>query len=512
MVDQVVVNFSATNGTFQSVTNWTSYTITRDFMEPTDTFHLVCEDDRAAQLSSELAIGMRLQFVVNNCPILVGYIDTINLSYQRGGRGRTLTIVGRDICGTLLDAAVFPNLGTGKNTDFQFTPQQTLSQALNIILVNGLTTITQIVNEDGTPFAGSAGGSLTFATGFGIGIRAKGKKGRGISKSYTSNLNRLCKPEKGESYLRYAHRLCKHAGFTIKCVPGSDSTLFVGPPTYDRTNPAPFTINHQLVTNGANNAHNGDMKVSYRDQPSVIIGEATHGAANFRKSTFKVVCINELTGYAPGSSSLTVNTAIPNVGQAIGQLTTGVAGTGKYTTTSTITPTYPATQPTLPGTPGPITTPLVGPPTTTVTTVTVPPSGYYLLPPNADLYNALSRTVIGVQTNFSRPHYYVDYNAETPEELMIGVSELMADFQDRFFELEYKLDNHSDPVSKAIWAPNVMCNVTDDVFAPNNQSVANTYWIKKVTFTKSRGSGGGGGTETSVVLGLPYIHVTNLTP
>jgi hypothetical protein len=509
MPDQVIVQFINENNKIQSVTNWTSYNIQQDFFKSADGFTLTCEDDRVDQLSNDMQVGQRLQFVINNCPVLVGYVDSLDLSYDRAG-GKKLVIEGRDICGILEDAHLYPNLGTNGIIDYQFTPQTTLSQALNTILVNSLTPIKQLVNEDRTPFAGSSFGSLTFATGFGVGVRAKGKTGRGISKSFTSNLDRLCKPEKGETYLRYASRLAKHAGCFIKCIPGCDNTLFVGPPTYDRTNFTPsFAIQHQYVDNAANNSQRGRLKVSYKEQPSVIIGEATHGTPTFRKQTFKVVCINECTGYQPGSTVLSVDTAILSVGNAIGLLTTGVSPTAGQTTVIPGTPSRSQRAPADPFAPPPdINNPqetiIINTPGTKA--VTVAPIGYYLIPPNYNLYHTLNRTIVNTQTNFSRPYYYFDYNAQTPEELMIGVTELMADFQDRFLELEYRLDNHSQ--NNVTWRRNMMCTVSDNAFAPGSQSMANVYWIEKVNFTKSRN----GGTETNIVMRLPYTHMTNLTP
>lgn len=588
--DQVVVTFqNLVTGSLQSITNWTSYNITRDFFKEADGFTLVLEDDRAKQLSLELQVGQRLQFFVNNCCILVGYVDIVELSYTRGGKGQNLSIMGRDICGILDDAHVYPNLGgnaygshvvttstevvTGQQTasnpyvstftnnyssqqnnspsqqtqftqnttttqitsvniiNYQFSSSTTLKQALTAILINGLTPITNLIIDDGI-------GALTFATGFGTGIRVKRKSGRGLAKSFQSNLNKLCKPEKGETYLRYACRLAKKAGCFIKCVPGTDNTLFVGPPIYDRTVAPPFTLNHTYLDSKGNNVHHGKMKVSYKEQPSVIIGECTHGDSTFRKQTFKVVCINELTGYIPGSTTLSIDTAIANVGQAIGILTTGVPGTGKATSKTTTSTSNPGgfaqggqsglgslggySSPTSnsggqfqggqnafnsqnQGTFNSVAYINTEDPIITTSTVQIPPSGYYLLPPNVDLYNVLNRTIIGVQTNFSRPLYYVDYNAQTPEELMLGVSELMADFQDKFFSLEYTLDQHTN--NNVVWTPNLMVSVTDNAFAPGNSSVSNTYWIQKVNFTKSRS----GGTETHLTLNLPYTHTVNFS-
>lgn len=567
MVDEVVVEFETIGDLtqIQSVKSWTSYNITRDFFKPADGFTLICEDDRVDQLLLDIQVGQRLQFVVNNCPILVGYVDTVEMSYERGHKGKSLVIHGRDICGILEDAKLYPNLGKAPITtttrtirsqvqpnlfgetgtlpgsspsfnnqlqgplsptpqpvqavpntvvtattttnvvNYQFGAQTTLKEAMMAIFVNGLTPITNLIIDDGV-------GSLTLsqAVGIGVGGRKTGLTGRGIKKAFQNQIKRLCKPEKNESYLNYARRIMKRAGCFIKCLPGTDNTLVISPPTYNRNAAPPFIINHLNSNNQSNNVHSGKMKVSYKQQPSVIIGEATHGSPTFRKQTFKVVCINELTGYIPGSTSLNVNTAIPNVGQAIGILTTGVPGTGKPTT-QTVAKTVSQSGPAYNGLTGYINKALGGPQitidssVTTFNTVIVPPTGYYLLPPNIDLYNAINRTPVVVNTSFSRPFYFEDYNSQTPEELMIAVAELMADYQDKFFELEYRMDNHSN--NGHVWAPNLMCQVTDQAFSPSNTSIANTYWVQKVNFTKSRESG----TECFITLNLPFTHTVTFT-
>lgn len=587
MTDQIIVEFETVGDLtrIQAVTNWTAYNLTRDFFKMADGFTLVCEDDRSAQLSADLQVGQRLKFLINNCCVLIGYIDEFDLSYMRGGKGKSLTIHGRDICGILGDAHLYPNLGhsattqtitsitpinaiqqllghydgnSGQSTtnqnitnngaptaflhfngetgevseqttangtqttttvnviNYQFDKNTTLKQALLAILVNGLTPITNIIIDDSI-------GNITLQTAVGlkIGGKSKAKTGRGLTKRFSSALARLCKPEKSESYLHYAARLVKHAGCFIKCMPGTDNTLLVSPPTYDRIGTVPpFYLNHSYVNPSNNNCHEGKMRVSYKDQPSVIIGECTSGDATLRKQTFKIVCINELTGYIPGSTSLNVNTALPTISQAIGLLTTGVPGTGKATiktipfiSQETIGENGNPYQGTFSNNNGATDfakatgqgAQLVNNSEGSTIINIIPPTGYYLLPPNTDLYNALNRTVIGVQTNFSRPLYYQDYNAQTNEELMFAVAEMMADFQDKFFSLDYRVDQHTN--NKAIWNTNLMVTVTDDAFAPNNQSVANQYWIQKVNFIKSRS----GGTETLLQLNLPYTHMTNFT-
>jgi len=462
MTDQIEVSFIDANGNHQNIKNWTEYDIQKDFFDFADGFTLVLEDDRLDQLTQHLEVGMRLEFKINKFNILVGYIDSIDLAYTRGGHGKSLTIRGRDVCGLLSDAHVYPNLGLGGNTQYQFNPLDKLSDALNVILTNGLTPIENLFTNDLNGnlqlLEKSQIGNAAFSTGFGTGIKVKG---RNLSKSYNSNLEKLCKPEKGESYIGYATRLATRAGCFIKCMPGTDNALLISPPTYQRVGfSAPYNLNHIYIQSTVNNIHEGRLKISYKNQPSVIIGEANHGGPTFRKETQKVVCINEFTGYVKNTQTLDVSNSIPSVKNALQQLTTGPINENN--------------------------------------------SGYLLLAPNLDLYSVATQNVIGTTAISSRPYYYVDYNAETPEELIISVAELMAKFQDDFLELEYTVDNHTN--NGVPWNTNLMCNVSDEAISPN-QCMTGQFWIQKVNFTKSRG----GGTETKLLLRLPYTHVVNFT-
>lgn len=429
----------------------TSYRITKDFFGGPDTFSIEFEDDRADQLLDTIAVGMKVSFEAQQSgqQLLLGFVDNIAISPKRSG-GKRMTVTGRDILGLLEDSSLYPNLGDNSVTQtYQFKPTDTLEKVVKTIFQSAPGITDFIINKD------AAG--LKASTGFGVGVRQKGKTGRGLAKNFKTNLDHLLKPEKGETYLGYAKRICTRAGCQIKMLPGSYTTIFIGPPTYDRDNSPAFSIVRHAISDLSNNVLDSRLSINYKDQPSIIIAEGSHGGPTFKKSTQKVMCINEFTGYkrAPGIQ-LSLASAIPNVKNAVDALTSGT-------------------------------------------------TGYKLLPPNQDLYNVVPQTIADMQTNVSRPKYVVDYNAQTTEELQFYVAELMAHYQDQYFVLEYEMQGHSQ--GGAYWSPNLMVQVQDESFHPE-KSINGKFWIRKVEFMRDRH----GGCRTKLTLNLPYIHVYDITP
>ena len=505
--DVLTVFFLDSTGqpTFQ-ISNWTTFNIERDFFVPADTFTLVLEDDRASTLTGQMFEGMAVRFEINNKNILVGYILSYHLTYTRSG-GSRLEIRGQDLLGYMAKAVAYPNLGQSTTTvntqvpslllgqaavqtNFHFTPQTTIQTALTTIF-NAFRAETQLPQaisvevEDG-PY-------LTFATGFATGLKSRGKTGRGLVKSMQNSLDRLTTPGKGESYLAYAIRLCKHIGCDIKMAPdryvGTD-VVFVSPPTYDRMGAgSPYNLVHyaQGVPTSAtygytsdlpltNNILEGSIKISFEDQPSAIILEmATAGNNAFYSGAFKCVVVNELTGYyrsiSEGGIPIEIENSegngntlkdfedlrVFNVGQAIKQLTNGQLGTG-----------------------------------------------YRVLNPNTDLFFSLPFVATQMQTEVSMPRYYVDMNAHTKDELSFGTAKAMAEAQDKYMVLNYKVDGFTQ--NGVVWYPNQLCYVKDEVFSYPYQ-IDGVFWIKKVNFTRTRD----GGSHTFLELTLPYTHQFDIT-
>lgn len=431
----------------------TSYRVTKDFFGGPDTFNVEFEDDRADQLIDTIAVGMKVTFQAKTSGqlLLIGFVDRFSIAPGRSG-GKRLSIVGRDILGLLEDSSLYPNLGDASIQGvFQFKPTDTLEKVVKTIFQSAPNITNFVINKD------AAG--LKASTGFGIGIRQVGKTGRGLAKNFQSNLNHLLKPDESghDTYLSYAQKICTRAGCQVRMLPGSDDTIFVGPPTYDRDNNPPFSIKRFRISNTQSNVLDSRLNINYKDQPSIIIAQTTHGSPGFKKTTQKVVCINEFTGYSrrPQPSITNGFNLLPSVKNAIDALTSGT-------------------------------------------------NGYVILDTNLDLLAAIPETLVDMETKVSRPKFVIDHNAQTLDELKFYVAELMAHYQDQYFTLEYEVQGHSQ--NGVYWAPNLMVDIEDESFHPS-KSINGKFWIRKVEFLRDRHSG----TRTRLTINLPYIHVYNVT-
>jgi hypothetical protein len=443
-----------------TINNWTSFNLERDFFIPADGFVLELQDDRATQLNAQLQLGMAVLFKINNNTIMTGYIFDYNLSYDKKA-GQKLTISGKDLLGYMEIAVCYPNLGSvDSNTNFHFKATDTIQTALQTIF-NAFTAEAQLPQKITVDV--EDGEYLTFATGFATGIARRGKSARGIASSLRRNLGHLTAPNKGETYLSYAIRICKHIGANIKMSPGTNDTIIVSAPTYDREgNQIPHYLVNAIDDPSYNNILNGNIKYSISSQPSVVIVEmATAGNNVYYKSVFKAIVINELTGYDPNPAfdDYTLDNAIPNVKSAIKQLTNNQKVMLGGQTSST---------------------------------------GYYLLPPNNDINVKISGSPNlppNVQTQASVPKYFVDSNAHTNDECIFAAAMAMAEAQDKFIVINYSVKGFTQ--FGAVWYPNLMTHVVDE-----DLNIESDFWIKKVNFTRTRTSG----TITHLELTLPYTH------
>lgn len=461
-----------------SINNYTSINMEKDFFTPANGLTIVIEDSSATSLTASLQRGFKVQVDINGNPNMVGYIFDYDLSYSKGG-GFKLTIRCKDLLEYMAQAVVYPNMGQNLTTNYHFKPTDTLEYAL-VTLANAFQDVTGV--EITIDIADSAN-SLQFSSGFAVGLRQKGKTSKARSSSITAAFNHLTTPEKGESYLAYILRLIKHAGCNIKMSDTSPSTILVAPPTYDRTAATPFTITHYVSS--PNNQQNTVIEAHYHfgldRQPSVIIVESnTNGDGKFYQSVLKGVAINEMTAftYQAGATSLTAANAIPSVSNAVAQLTNGVLGTG-----------------------------------------------YVIADFNAQLYALRGSLPVDISTAVSLPYYTVDYNAHNKQEVLFSASMILAEVQDKYVEFTYRLQGWTMPGTTAVWQPNMMVNIIEEIFSPGastnstsgqsssgGSSAQNTtitkMWIKKVNYIKTRN----GGTEVQITCTLPYTHNFEITP
>ncbi len=450
--------FNPTTQTQIELLDITSYTLVSDFFVEPDAFSIEIEDDRIHTFLNQCSVGYQVEFLINKIPVLFGYVDSMTVSYTRKG-GEKLTIAGRDILGVCQDSTIRPNIsGT---SSFHFNANTPFNEIMKGIFSD----FPAIANFDFTS------NDLSLATGFSTGVRTLSKTGRRLPSTAVGTLNYDSKPipvksrihpgfNHYESYLGYAKRLCELAGFQIKMIPGSGSgnfsnqTMYIGSPVYDRSEPTQFLL--VQTANGAasqtpdlfSNIFEASAKSDWLHQPTVVIGKCTSGAAAFNKQNNQVIGINEITGYLPNT-----NTPVPGVTNYISNLIS---------------------------------------------------NGYPILPYNIDLANVVPPAFIPAMNGTNRPVYFEDDYAQTVDELKWKVANELSKFQQKFFTLHYEVKGHTQ--NGAIWQPNMMVNVVDDILVVSGGSP--TYWIQKRTFTRTRGQG----TRTTLELALPYIYNPSNTP
>lgn len=462
LVGSVVVsspaNGSQTNNPGSSINNYTEVNMEKDYFVPANGLTVTIEDDRISQITGFLQRGFKVKVSINGNPNMIGYIFDYRLHITRHG-GTQLILQCKDLLEYMAQGTVYPNMGTGSKTNFHFKPTDTLQTALNKIadafsdVINGQSFIIDVENAQ----------SLTFASGFQVGLRIKGKTPAGRVKSLSTSLNHLTTPQKGETYLAYMLRLCKHAGCNLKMSDNDEGTIICKPPTYDRENPSPFKLIHYVSF--PNNLQNNVLEAHYRfsldKQPSVVIVEAnTTGDGKFYQSTLKGIAVNEMTGYplVQGATPQPINA----VNDAVMQLTNGNSGTG-----------------------------------------------YVKAPFNDRLYATRAALAVDIGTQVSMPYYTVDYNAHTKEEVSFAASKILAEHQDRYVEFKYKVQGWTMPGTNAVWQPDMMVSITEEVFSPGGTSFLNIpMWIRRVNYIKTRH----GGTEVELTCQLPYTHNFEINP
>lgn len=456
-------------GSSTAISDWTSYSIERDFFTGADHFHLTMEDDRATQLNSNLQIGNQLKFFINNQLVLIGYIDDYTIS-MTPDTGTVLTVTGRDLLGVAAQSVILPNMGTSTNTNFIFPASTTYLQAFQVIFdafQTGLGANVAITDDDSA--------MLKLSTGGRVGAKIKGKTVKGQTRSLSTSLSHNYKPELNETYLSYAKRLAATIGCFIKIVINGNGTedILISPPTYDRDNTDFYTLVHNKQST---NVLYSNWNISYKDQPSVIIGQCTYGQPGYKKQTQKCVRINEITGYKFQTSSKSfsqnpLKEALPSVSQTVAALTTGNI----------------QTQQQFENTNNP---------------------GYYLMPSNSVLRDVLQNIPIQVNTQYSRAHFYESYNAHTKTELEFDVAFEMSKKQNEFIEVVYEVENHtcSNGTNFIVWQPDLLCNVQDTVLSSNGNPFNAQLWIQKVVFSRDTSHG----PITKLTLRLPYVFIADI--
>lgn len=428
-------------GSNNIITNSASFHMEKDFFTPPDGFTFVIEDNNVDSLIRFIQRGWRVRVSLNNKYNMIGYVYHINYSYDKDGT--RLTIECKDLLECLAQATVYPNLGTTSQTNYHFGYSATLQDCLQDIA-------DAFCNEtgfDAITVTADNSADLKTASGFNFGL--KGTTDTGLTRS----LNHLTTPYPGESHLAYMNRLAQHAGRNLKMSATDPSTIICSAPTYDRLNGSPFQLVHYLnaPSNQENNIKAASYNFNWDRQPTVVITDIqTQGDDKFYQGNVKGVAINELTGYPSTFEGSGNPNPIYNVRQAITVLTAN----GNYRDRSF----------------------------------------------NNDLYRMRQLFPIDLSTPLNFPYYTLDGSAHNGDEAIYGASQLLAQAQDQYLEVIYKVQGWT--YQGYVWQPDTMVTVIDQGLNPNGTQYTFPMWIRKINYTMSKQNG----TETHLTCTLPFTH------
>lgn len=511
MADRITVNIftltkvvSIEDNTTVVGTNYTntfiSFALVDDFfVEPTGVT-IVIEENTPQEYSQYIRQGNRLQLKINGSIQFDGFIFKYDLSGER--HGTKLTIEAKDLLEFMAQGSIPPNLyGPLSNSDlnqsYHFPPEATLLQCIRIIaaafniglLSTYLPKLKVSVSDNGGSAIQVSDGSiikeninsLDIATGFAAGLRVSGKKSAEYTKSWNKALSRFNQPEKGETYLAMMKRFTKLSGASIKMAPGSADTIVIQAPTYERTNPTPFSIIHLVDGDTSkNNVLTYKIQFDLNKTYSAIVMEGNSlDEEEFHLNDHKCIAINELTGFDNTSIDIDPSTNENLELNTINQL---VPLPSVLLYILSLTPI--GNKPIISG----------GYPLG---------SNYTFLPFDTEVYEHNFDLQNFVETNICLPFYDISHNAHNIEQLRFECAQKMAEIQDKAVEFIYTTNGLSQ--NGAIWRTNMMCNVTEGALNTNHP-IETQMWIKKVILKKDRS-----GTFTEITLSLPYTHRFELT-
>ena len=464
--------------------------------------------------------GNRVDIFLNGNLNMSGYIFKNRVRDEGNGLGVKVYLEIKDLLELMAQGSIFPNLTSrtspngiipsnnavsplvqlqlqqiakatnGGLTSFHFPSDWTLRTCLESIVYSfsyfmgyqnpPLIGPVQIVVDDnysGNPTTTSqARGNLTVASGFAAGLRVSGKHPKNLTKSINAAINRLNTPEKGESYLDMMKRLSKMSGAYIKMAPGSNDTIVVQAPVYDRTVETPLQINHFISPNLTyqNNTISAEFQENLDKQYSIIVVEGqTMDEENFHLTDQKAVAINELTGYyvSQQEPQPQLRAMLPVVDDPP-QMTPSVS--------FTVFELCNGNENQSPN-----------------------GSGYVTVPFNSQLFQQRSGSLpltSTIQTSF--PDYKVSATARTHEQLLFEAHMEMAKVQDEAIQFTYKIAGWTN--NGMIWQPNMLVKVIEEKLGTTNPF---KLWIRKVQYVKNRHEG----TYVIVTCSLPYTHNCELS-
>lgn len=271
--DEVVLKIAGSDVT---LSRWTSYRFSSDFLTPTDGWSFEVGDENLPEEQREaLQLGARVRLSINAVPVADGYIDTIEINADRSG-GQTWSISGRDRLSFAVDATADPTLS--------FKADATLATVLKTLFA-------PYGWSDDAHFSIDNDANRNASTGVrGITRRSTSKKRFG--QPLASYKIHQLKPYNHEGVFAFACRVAQRQGLWIWCS-NDGETLVVGKPDFAQE--PTFTL--RRARNGVgNNILSGAVRYDHQDQPSIIIADGFSGGGEFGKGRIKSYVVNPYFG------------------------------------------------------------------------------------------------------------------------------------------------------------------------------------------------------------------------
>lgn len=299
----------------KEITNVDSYTLSTDFLTPSDKFVFKVSVKDDVILANELLIpGTKIQVIINEKIQMTAFIDKCRTSSSRSG-GTVVNIDCRDILGRVVSST----------TDFEddYTTKTTVLDILNKNLpIYG---IDKIYNDDlanVNAITGFEPGKAKYISdvkkekpvigyeknkdgSFKLDSKNQKIKVYGPEKTIVTQksinkpglkdltLDHL-KAKPGEGEYGFIDRILKRHGLIMRAA-ADGSGVVVDKPNFE--GPSIFSIiRKQGDLDSLNNVESMNIDVDFAQQPSLIIGIGFGGGKKARKSQFKAIMVNELVG------------------------------------------------------------------------------------------------------------------------------------------------------------------------------------------------------------------------
>jgi len=272
-----------------TLTRWTGYDFSSDYMTPASGFHFVVADgDLPSEEREALKCGARVRLTINGAAICDGHIDSIEVGTNRSS-GTTWKIAGRSRLGLAVDAIADPTLHIKESLS--------LAEALKLIYAPF-----GWLDDDQFSIDNAASRNVTQGLRGTPTTKGGKKKGPRPLKSFVLHQT---KPNNREGVHEFAKRMAERHGLTIRCSEDGER-LIIDTPNFEQ--PDSFQI--RRGRDGSTNVIDGTVKFDFAQQPACIIADGFSGGGEFGRGRIKAFCVNPYFGTDQQGNILNEVTAV----------------------------------------------------------------------------------------------------------------------------------------------------------------------------------------------------------